>query len=145
MKKQDYSNHIRYYTPHHFIFYPVVATLTAISAYFIFKYPGHSKEWMAITVLFILLGSLAFMLRQHYALNNQNRIVRLEMRLRYFELTNKRFGTIESQLTFGQVAALRFAPDEELLPLIERVINEKLSPDDIKKSIVNWQPDHMRV
>lgn len=145
MKRQDYSNHTRYYIPHHFIFYPVVLLLAGISGSFIFKHPDRSKEWMAITALFILIGWLAYMLRQHYALTNQNRIVRLEMRLRYFQLTNRRFEIIEPDLSFAQIAALRFAADEELLLLIEKTIDEKLSPVQIKKSIVNWQADHMRV
>lgn len=145
MKKQDYSNHTRYYTPHHFIFYPVVGLLFTASILCIFIYPGRSVEWAAIAFLFFIAGWLAFMLRQHYALTNQNRIVRLEMRLRYFELTQKRFTTIESRLSFKQIAALRFASDEELLSLIERAIAENLSPDKIKRSIKNWQPDLMRV
>ena len=85
------------------------------------------------------------MVRQHYALGNQNRIVRLEIRLRYYILTGKRFEQIEEQLSFKQIAALRFAADDELGPLIERAISQKLSPEQIKKSIVNWQADNMRV
>jgi len=85
------------------------------------------------------------MLRQHYALGNQNRIVRLEMRLRYYQLTQKRFEPLEQQLSFNQIAALRFASDEELIELIRRAINESLSPKDIKKAIQNWTPDYMRV
>ena len=85
------------------------------------------------------------MLRQHYALGNQNRIVRLEMRLRYYQLTGKRFEPLEQQLLFGQIAALRFASDEELLPLIDRTLKENLSAKQIKQSVVNWQADDMRV
>ncbi len=85
------------------------------------------------------------MLRQHYALGNQNRIIRLEMRLRYYILTQKRFEEIEKQLSKGQVLALRFAPDEELPSLVEKAIRENLTPDQIKKSIRNWLPDHHRV
>ena len=85
------------------------------------------------------------MLRQHYALGNQNRIVRLEMRLRYYLLTQKRFEPLEEQLSFNQIAALRFASDEELPDLIRRTINESLSPKEIKKAIKNWTPDYMRV
>lgn len=85
------------------------------------------------------------MLRQHYALNNQNRIVRLEMRLRYYQLTNTRFDPLEKQLSFDQIAALRFASDDELLPLTERALKEKLSAKDIKQAIQNWHPDYMRV
>jgi len=85
------------------------------------------------------------MLRQHYALGNQNRIVRLEMRLRYYQLTQKRFEPLEQQLSFSQIAALRFASDEELPDLVLRAVNESLSPNDIKKAIKNWTPDYMRV
>lgn len=85
------------------------------------------------------------MMRQHYALTCQNRTVRLEMRLRYYQLTNQRLEPIEQRLTFGQLAALRFASDEELEPLLQRTLTEGLTPDQIKKSIKNWIPDNMRV
>lgn len=102
-------------------------------------------EWMALAAVFFLLGWLSFMMRQHYALNNQNRIVRLEMRLRYYQLTQKRLETIESKLSFSQLAALRFASDEELPLLVQNTLDNNLSADDIKKSIKNWLPDLMRV
>ncbi len=145
MKKQDFNNHVRYYPPHHFVFYPIIIILTIISISRIFSQPDRQEEWIAISALFILTGWVSYMLRQHYALMNQNRIVRLEMRLRYFELTGQRFNTIESTLSLGQIAALRFASDEELIPLIQRAINENLSPKEIKRSITHWVPDHMRV
>jgi len=85
------------------------------------------------------------MLRQHYSLINQNRIVRLEMRLRYYMLTQQPLESVEHQLSFNQLAALRFASDAELLPLLKRALTERLTPDQIKKSIKNWQADTMRV
>lgn len=85
------------------------------------------------------------MLRQHYALGNQDRIVRLELRFRYYVLTGKRLEPLESNLSIRQMAALRFAPDEELPAMVERAIKENLSAPQIKKSIVHWLPDHMRV
>jgi len=88
---------------------------------------------------------LAIMLRQHYALGNQDRIVRLEFRLRYFELYGKSSGNIEKQLTFGQVAALRFANDTEFRKLLEKAISENLDAEKIKQQITDWQPDDMRV
>jgi hypothetical protein len=45
----------------------------------------------------------------------------------------------------GQVFALRFASDEELPALVQRALNEHLTPDDIKKAVKNWLPDYMRV
>lgn len=145
MRQQQYKNHIRYYAPHHFIFYPVVLLVLAICLSRAFSGGPNAALWLMMAMLTFLMGALSFMLRQHYALNNQNRIVRLEMRLRYYQLTHKSFYTVEKQISFGQLAALRFAGDDELLPLIEKTLAEKLSPDAIKKSIRNWQEDHMRV
>lgn len=144
MKKQNYSNHARYYVPHHFIFYPVVLVLLAASIYYAVQNPEKRIEFCLISILFFLLGALSFMLRQHYALNNQNRIVRLEMRLRYYQLTNTRFDPLEEKLTFAQIAALRFASDSELPALVDRALNEHLSPNTIKRSIKDWQADEMR-
>jgi len=69
----------------------------------------------------------------------------MEMRLRYYQLTQKRLEEIESRLSFSQLAALRFAPDEELPDLVRQTLDDNLSADQIKKSIKNWLPDMMRV
>jgi len=145
MKKQSYENHVRFYPPHHFVFYPVLMVLMGLSTYYIFKYEDQSLVWTFITLALFMLGYVAFMLRQHYALGNQNRIVRLELRFRYYVLTQQRLENVEDQLSEGQLFALRFASDEELPGLVQRAISENLSADAIKKSIKNWLPDHMRV
>ena len=85
------------------------------------------------------------MLRQHYALGNQNRIIRLEFKQRYFEIFNKRSDEIAEKLNFGQIAALRFAYDDEFKTLLNRALNENISGDEIKKSITKWRADHHRV
>ncbi len=145
MGTQNYRNHIRYYTAHHFIFYPVIISGIAASVVGIFRYKDYTAIWVAITLIFIVIGWLSFMVRQHYSLGNQNRIVRLEMRLRYYQLTQQRLEDIESKLSFSQIAALRFAGDEELPALIQQTLEKNLLPKEIKKSIKNWQPDLMRV
>lgn len=145
MKTQQYSNHVRYYPPHHFIFYPVIALLLFIGIRGIWLDAANKWLWVMISLLTLITGWLSFMLRQHYALTCQNRIVRLEMRLRYYQLTRQRLENIEDQLSFKQLAALRFASDEELVPLIQRVLREGLSPDAIKQAVKDWQPDTMRV
>jgi hypothetical protein len=85
------------------------------------------------------------MLARIYALKNQDRIIRMEMRQRYFELAGKPFKDHEKKLRLSQIIALRFASDEELLPLIEKTIEEDLRSKEIKKSIKNWQEDRRRV
>ena len=145
MAKQNFANHVRYYTPHHFVFYPLL--LTALSAS-VYEYNHHADQkdiWGAVIVIFIFIGWTSFMMRQHYALGNQNRSVRMELRFRYFVITGKRLEQFECKLSFPQLAALRFAPDDELPALVERAVSENLSSRQIKKFIVNWLPDHMRV
>ncbi len=143
MKTQNYKNHVQYYPPHHFVFYPVVLFLLGLGIYMSIE--EHSFLWGFVSTQVAVVTWLAFMLRQHYALGNQNRIVRLEMRLRYYILTQKRLEVIENQLSFNQLAALRFASDEELIPLLDRALQEHLSPDEIKRQIRDWQSDDMRV
>jgi Family of unknown function (DUF6526) len=141
---QNYKNHIRHYHPHHFIFYPLcfLALLSSLAgAYF----DAFSRlVWIAIAIVFVFITGLSFMMRQHYALINQDRIIRLELRFRYYVLTQKRFEELESKISPGQLYALRFASDAELIGLTERAMKENLSPDEIKKSIINWVPDLMR-
>lgn len=143
MKKQTYSNHIRYYTLHHFIFYPVMLIGLIVSVSYYFK--QHDNIWLFIAALFIISAWLSFMLRQHYALTIQNRLIRQEVRFRYYTLTGQRFEIFEDRLSLGQLLALRFASDEELPELVKRTLAENLSPEIIKRSITHWQGDYMRV
>lgn len=144
MEKQNYNNHIRWYWPHHFLFYGVILAASALCVAAAFKFTQQYFEWIAIAVCFAVIGALSLMLRQHYALGNQDRIVRLEMRLRYYILTGKRFEMVEERLSLGQICALRFAGDEELPGLVNRALLENLTADDIKKAVTNWQADNMR-
>ncbi|MDR6845966.1 DUF6526 family protein [Flavobacterium granuli] len=144
MKKQSFKNHIRYYTPHHFIYYPVIMTLLVFSVYFIFT-SEDQLIWTFISAIFIMLFFLAFMIRQHYALTLQNRIIRLELRYRYFSLTGKRMENFEQRLNDNQLFALRFAQDDEFVKLVEKTLYENLSGTEIKKAIKNWKGDYNRV
>jgi hypothetical protein len=144
MKPQSYLNHIRFYSPHHFVYYPVLILFLVTSIYFAIT-SANQLLWAFIAVIFVFLFCLAFMLRQHYALILQNRIVKLELRYRYFVLTGNRLETIEYKFTDDQLYALRFASDAEFLPLMDRALKENLSGDDIKKAIVYWKGDYCRV
>ncbi|TCN54529.1 hypothetical protein D0809_17840 [Flavobacterium circumlabens] len=144
MKIQTYQNHIRFYPPHHFVYYPILIAFLISSIYFAFT-EDEKLIWAFISVGFIFLFCLAFMLRQHYALTLQNRIVRLELRYRYFTVSGKRFEEFEYKLTDDQLFALRFAPDDELLPLVEDTLKNSLTGAAIKKAIVHWKADYNRV
>lgn len=143
--KQNYSNHVKYYLLHHFIFLPWMFILTVIGIIAGSISENNKITWWLFAILSFCILLLAIMLRQHYALGNHDRIVRLEFRLRYFELFGKSSKTVGENLTFGQIAALRFADDEEFRILLDRTLKENLSPKDIKLAIKSWQGDYMRV
>lgn len=145
MSQQNYKNHARYYAPHHFVFLPLTGFMLVWGLVNAYRYEGQRIEWLLFSLLSFCILYLALMLRQHYALGNQDRIVRLEFRLRYFELYGESSRTIESKLAFGQIAALRFADDSEFKALLEQALQQNLTGDDIKKRIKNWQADTMRV
>lgn len=145
MKKQNFENHIQFYPLHHFVFYPLTLILLGTSVYFAVSCQEQRTIWIFISALIAVIIWVAFMLRQHYALILQNRIVRLDLRYRYFALTGERLESLEHQLNDSQLFALRFAPDEELVPLVQRTISENLSGTAIKKSIKNWKGDYDRV
>lgn len=145
MSVQNYRNHIRFYPPHHYVFYPVTFALLASAIYYAITDEPNMKLWVFMSVVIFLIIALALMLRQHYALTLQNRIVRTELRYRYFVTTGTRLEVFEKDLSDGQLFALRFASDEELPSMVQRAIAENLSANAIKKAIVNWYPDHNRV
>lgn len=145
MSVQNYKNHIRFYPLHHFVFYPIMLLLIVGAIYFGFQGKENVLIWIFIVIILIVTVFLSTMMRQHYALTLQDRIVRLEMRYRYFSLTHERLELIEHQLRDSQLFALRFAPDEELPNLVKKAIEENLSGNRIKKNIVNWFPDNNRV
>ncbi|OCK52229.1 hypothetical protein BA768_12820 [Chryseobacterium sp. CBo1] len=145
METQNYTNHRKYYPPHHFIFLPLLFFLEICGIYKVFKDSEHELLWILFSVILFLILYLAIMVRQHYALGLQNRLVRLEFKQRYYELFSKRSDEVEEKLNFSQIAALRFAYDDEFKELLYKALHENISGDEIKKSIKKWRADRNRI
>jgi len=141
---QNYKNHLRLNPAHHFFLIPIVLTLFIWSIVYFFQ----SENSISEKIIFILFSIGLFtvsMITRVYALKNQDRIIRLEMRQRYFELTGKSFNEKEKQLRLGQIIALRFASNTELIKLIEKSISENLTNKEIKLAVKDWQADTHRI
>ena len=137
------------YVWHHFVLLPA---LLILAIYSIRRYASvfgddseDSRLWFTVMGLAVVGFGVLLMLRQHYALTLQDRIIRLEVRQQYFEATGQSFRPLESQLQLSQILALRFAGDAELPALVQAAINEKLSSKDIQARIQDFHFDHMRV
>jgi hypothetical protein len=139
---QSYSNHTRFDPIFHFFLLPVAAINLIVSIVSCFRNPSLDKGWI---IVLSLAGVLAIFLIRTYSLKVQDRVIRLEERLRLSQLLNASLSARIPELTERQLIALRFACDAEIPGLTEKTLAGNLKPADIKKSIVRWRPDLFRV
>jgi len=101
----------------------------------------HGK--LVATILFLLSDIVLamFFFYRGFALKAQDRAIRAEENLRHFALTGR---LLDKRLKTRQIIALRFADDTEFLILSEKAANQNMKPDEIKKEIIKWKPDHYR-
>lgn len=140
---QNYSNHRKFYIPHHFIFYPVSLLMLGFSVYRYFA--DGNAFWLLFSGVIFLIIWLSFMLRQHYALGLQNRLILDEFRFRYFALSGKRLEQLDYKFTDAQIFSLRFSRDEDLEQMMTKTMANNWDADTIKKNIPVWNPDEKRV
>ena len=139
---QTLSNHARFDPPFHFFILPVFAITVIIAIVHLVTHPGLHSAWM---VVFALAASTAVVKIRTYSLKVQDRVIRLEERLRLAILVDKPLRARITEITEPQLVALRFASDGELPALAARALSEKLSNAEIKKAITQWRPDYWRV
>lgn len=98
--------------------------------------------WVVVLSLTLII---IFFKTRLYPLKVQDRIIRLEERLRMDALLPEQLRKRIPELTEDQLIALRFASDEELSSLVELTLDKQLNRKQIKERIQNWRPDHYRI
>ncbi|MGA2005234.1 MAG: DUF6526 family protein [Terriglobales bacterium] len=144
---QSYAHHTRWDPPFHFFILPVflivfIASLVHLGMRI---YHHHHPLHGVVMVVIALAALMAIFKIRLNALKVQDRVIRLEERLRLATILPEPLRARIPELTVGQLIALRFASDAELPALVQKTLNEKLSRDDIRKSIQNWRTDDWRV
>jgi hypothetical protein len=139
---QSLANHARFDPPFHFFVLPVFAITVIIAIVHLVRYPSLHAAWL---VVFMVAATTAVLKIRMYTLRVQDRIIRLEERLRLAILVDKPLRAHIVELSEAQLVGLRFASDAELPALTARALSEKLSNADIKKAITQWRPDYWRV
>ena len=138
-----------FYPWHHFVLLPLALLLAGYTVLRYTKVAGDDDQtarlWFSVAALAVIGLGVLVLLRQHYALQLQDRICRLEVRQRYFEVSGRRFAELENQLTLSQILSLRLAGDAELPALALAAATEKLAPKAIQARITDFQLDAMRV
>ena len=148
-KPQTLANHTRWDPPFHFFIVPIMLLGVIFAFIHFFAHLSHADfrdNMHAILLILLALALMTWVLKTRlYALKVQDRVIRLEERLRLMQLLPEPLRSRIPELTEGQLIGLRFASDAEVPKLAERALNEKLSRGDIKKAIQNWRPDYWRV
>ena len=137
MGAQVYANHVHRPTAWSIT---CVGALTAVVLLAWSAIVAPSPASVGLVILALVVASTISLLRV-FALRLQNRIIRLEMRVRLTKLG--RDGEMD-RLAISQLVALRFASDRELPSLFDRALAESLSADQIKRAVTDWQGDFLR-
>lgn len=139
---QTFSNHTRYDPFFHFFVLPVFAISLIVTIVHLVRKPGLHSAWI---VVFMIAAMLLMFKVRLYALKVQDRVIRIEERLRLATLLDESLRPRIGEFTESQLVGLRFASDAELPALAARALSEKLSRDEIKKAVQQWRPDDWRV
>ncbi len=143
MAEQNFASHVRFVPPFHFFAVPVLVINFFWSLYRL-KQLGISFEGVFGVILAAALV-VAILEVRLFALTVQDRVIRMEERLRYERILPEELRWRAEELTVGQFVSLRFASDEELPQLMRKVLDEKLTGRKaIKQLIKNWRPDYLR-
>jgi hypothetical protein len=143
MSEQNFKNHVRFVPLYHFFALPMLVVNFGWSIYrwIAAGFSIGGLEWV-LTSAALFFGVVYPRL---FALNVQDRVIRLEERLRYERVLPEELRWRADELTVDQFVSLRFASDEELEKLMQKVLDGKLTERKaIKQLIKNWRPDSLR-
>lgn len=142
MNAQHYKNHTRISFSYHILTgLSIIALLIGSIINAVNSAEGNFYSATLLVLVSLILLSHHIHIRS-FALKAQDRAIRAEENLRHFALSGK---LLDPRLHIGQIIALRFAPDQELVPLAKEAVTQNLSNKEIKKRIQNWRPDVHRV
>ena len=140
---QNFQNHVRFVPAYHLVASTILVINLIWWLYKLIRYPSADA---AITMLLIVAIIIVWFYARVFAMTVQDRLIRLETTLRLEKLAAPDLRTRIPELTLDQLIALRFASDEELPALANKVLKEKItSRTAIKKLVRNWIPDYLRV
>jgi hypothetical protein len=141
--EQTYKTHVRWFPPFHFFVAPVLLINVFVMGWLLFRTPSLFAFWELIVAIALVMTALVARLM---ALAVQDRVIRLEMRLRMREVLPPELQARIADVTREQCVGLRFASDAELPALVRRALAGELkTTSGIKKQIGQWQGDYLRV
>ena len=142
MPKQNMKNHARFDPMFHGFLSVGALILLGATIYALVRQPN----WWGVVRLLGVLWAIVLMFKTRlYALKVQDRVIRLEERLRLAQLLPEATRARIGELSEGQLIALRFASDGEVAGLVQQTLDGNWDRKQIKSAIKIWRPDHLRV
>jgi hypothetical protein len=141
-KTQSFQNHRRNDPAFHQFLAPVALIVLIGAIVNIVRNFGWSSGWHLLAAMWMFVATFKIRL---YALKVQDRVIRIEERLRLHRILSEPLGARIGELSERQLIGLRFASDEELPGLVEKTLAGKLEEKQIKQAVQNWRPDYWRV
>jgi hypothetical protein len=140
--EQTFKKHARWRPLFHFFVMPILGGNVFVAAWDLIRVPGLAGAWGLV----LAIGLLALgLVSRTQALTVQDRVIRLEMRLKLRGLLPPDLQPRINELTPRQLVALRFASDAELPDLVREVLAGKLATSkEIKMRVRSWQSDWLR-
>jgi hypothetical protein len=139
---QTFKNHAKFVPLFHFVASPILAVNFVWSALRAFRHPGWDTALAALVAAALVI---TLVLARLFALKVQDRVIRLEMRLRLRELLPPDLAPRIGEFSAAQLVALRFAGDRELPALARRVLDQRLNDKKANNKLsTEWNPDHLR-
>jgi hypothetical protein len=139
---QNLKNHGRLDPPYHFVSTAVLMVNLFIVLCFAWKNPNVFTGWLVILSIGVFIP---FLKLRSYPLKVQDRVIRLEERLRLQALAPQEWHAQIYKLTEDQLIALRFASDDEVVELAKQTLEGNLNRKQIKERIKVWRADDFRV
>jgi hypothetical protein len=140
MAEQSFKNHTRWVPPFHFFVLPVLLINVGFSIYWSVKAGFTVNSVLSVFVAVAIF--IGFVMVRLMAMAVQDRVIRIEERLRFEQLLPADLQSRVGEFTITQCVALRFASNPELPDLARKVLDEKLNNRKaIKRLIKNWRPD----
>jgi hypothetical protein len=143
MAEQNFANHGKFFPQFHFFVVPVM-TINLVWA--IYRWYATGFSWDGAERVLLAAGlAVGFLSARMMALKVQDRVIRLEERLRYERALPADLKPRIGEFTVSQLVTLRFASDAELPALARKVLDEKISERKaIKQMVKAWKPDYLR-
>ena len=139
---QSLKNHARLDPAYHVLLFLVYVANLVYAGFHVYRQPSLSSGWYVVLSLVAIVPLLKI---RTYPLKVQDRVIRLEERLRLQSLAPQEWHTHLHRLNEDQLIGLRFASDDEVIALAKQALEQNLSRKQIKERIGSWRADDWRI